>query len=366
MNIQQLMNELKKNVIEIRPRENSGSSASNRFDFQKNWALCMILELHEKPDDYLVTLEFHDDVIVFDSSTNPDKISFYQVKTSKSPHWTINELINRKKGKNGPLNSHLGKLYEHLEEFGDSVDTLNFITNNKIKGKLSSNVKCEDTFGFCCKDLNKDDLEKIIKSLKQEHSLNELKDFSSVTFFKLGELSIDKHSELTKMKLAEYIERFLPDVKYQISPLYKSIFDEIKKKSNIEKEITSFEELKKYKSVCRQDFDSYLKSISSSNSIKELAISIESRLNAENVDFSTIMNFRKNSKIYEIKKMTYNDKTLRNIEREINQVIKISDLNLCLKECSDLILSQLDLSKLVNNDFDKDLIQTIIFYQLYE
>lgn len=360
------MSELKQDIIKIRQRENSGSVASNRFDFQKNWTLCKIIELHEKPDDYLVTLEFHDDVVVFDSSTNPDKISFYQVKTSKSSNWTINGLISREKGKNELLSSHLGKLYEHLEKFGDSVESLNFVTNNTIKGKLSNGLKCEDTIGFCCSDLDSNELDKIIQGLKQEHSLNELKDFSSITFFKLGELSIDKHSELTKIKLAEYIEKFLPDVKYQISPLYKSIFDEIKKKSNIEKNITNFEELKKYKSVSRQDFDTYLETLNSSNSIKELAISIESRLNAENVDFSTIKNFRKNSKIYEVKKMTYNDKSLKNIEKEINQVIKRLDLDLGLKEYSEQIISQLDLSKLVNNDFDKDLIMTIIFYQLYE
>lgn len=360
------MSELKQNIIKIRPRENSGSAASNRFDFQKNWTLCKIIELHEAPDDYLVTLEFHDDVVVFDSSTNPDKISFYQVKTSKSPNWTINGLISRKKGKNGLLNSHLGKLYEHLENFEDSVESLNFVTNNKIKGKLSSGIKCEDTIEFCCNDLDKTELDKIIQSLKQEHALNDLKDFSSVTFFKLGELSIEKHSELTKIKLAEYIEKYLPDVKYQISPLYKSIFDEIKKKSNIEKEITSFEELKKYKSVSRQDFDSYLESLNSSNTIKELAVSIENRLNAEKVDFQTIKNFRRNSKIYEVKKMTYNDKSLKNIEKEISQVIKKLDSDLGLKECSVEVISQLDLNKLVNNDFDKDLIQTIIFYQLYE
>jgi len=361
------MDDLKQNIIRIRPRENSGSSSSNRFDFQKNWALCKILELHEKPNDYLVTLEFHDDIIIFDSSTDPDKISFYQVKTNKSPNWTINGLITRKKSKDGKLmNSYLGKLYAHIENFKDSVTSLNFITNNKIKGKLKSGVKCEDTFEFCCDDLEKNELDKIIQGLKEEHSLNALKDFSSITYFKLGELSIDKHSELTKIKLAEYIEKKFPDVKYQISPLYKTIFDEIRKKSNVEKEITSFDELKKYKSVSRQDFEYYLESIKSSDSIKELSSSIENRLNSERADFSTIKSFRKNSKIYEIKRMTYNDKALKNVEREIKQAIMKLDSDLSLVESSNKVLKNLDLEKVITNNIDKELIQTIIFYQLYE
>jgi hypothetical protein len=361
------LNELKQNIVKVKPRENSGSSSSNRFDFQKNWTLCKILELHDQPDDYLVTLEFHDDVIVFDSSTNPDKISFYQVKTSKSSNWTINGLIKRKKGKDGSLlNSHLGKLYEHIENFEDSVASLNFVTNNKIKGKLTDGTKCEDTIGFCCNDLEKAELDKVIQSLKNEHSLNKLKDFSNITFFKLGELSIDKHSELTKVKLADYIEKNLPDVKYQISPLYKSIFDEIRKKSNVEHSITDFEELKKYKSVSRKDFDSYLESLKTSESIKELYNSVENRLNSEGAGFSIIKSFRKNSKLYEIKKMTYNDKALKNVEKEIKQAIKKIDSSLGIVASSVQILNMLDLNKLTNNDIDKELIQTIIFYQLYE
>lgn len=361
------MNKLKQNIVKIKPRENSGASSSNRFDFQKNWALCKIIELHDQPDDYLVTLEFHDDVIVFDSSTNPDKISFYQVKTNKKSNWTINSLIQRKKGQDGNLlNSHLGKLYEHFEKFDDSVASLNFVTNNKIKGLLSDGTKCEDTVGFCCNEIDKKELDKIIQSLKDEHSLNNLKDFSSITFFKLGELSIDKHSDLTKVKLAEYIEKNMPDVKYQISPLYKSIFDEIRKKSNIEHSITSFEELRRYKSVSRQDFDSYLESLRYSESIKELHNSIESRLNSENADFLIIKNFRKYSKIYEIKKMTYNDKALKIIEKEIKKAILNIDVNLGLVDSAEQVLSLLEIDRLINNDIDKELIQTIIFYQLYE
>lgn len=361
------MSELKQNIVKNKPRENSGSSSSNRFDFQKNWALCKILELHEQPDDYLVTLEFHDDVIVFDSSENPGKISFYQVKTNKSANWTINSLIKRKKGKDGNLlNSHLGKLYEHIEKFDGSVASLNFVTNNKIKGKLSTGTKCEETLGFCCRDLEKNELDKVIQSLKEEHSLNTLKDFSKITYFKLGELSIDKHSELTKIKLAEYIEKHLPHVKYQISPLYKSIFDEIRKKSNVEHSIIDFGELKRYKSVSRNDFDSYLEVLESSNSINDLLLSIESRLNAENADFSLIKKFRKNSKLYEIKKMTYNDRPLKNIEKEIKQAISKIDCDLGLIESAQLTLKMLDMDKLTNNDIDKDLILTIIFYQLYE
>ena len=109
-----------------------------------------------------------------------------------------------------------------------------------------------------------------------------------------------------------------------------------------------------------------MESLKTSESIKELYNSVENRLNSENADFSIIKSFRKNSKLYEIKKMTYNDKALKKVEKEIKQAIKKIDSNLGLVASSELILNMLDLNKLTNNDIDKELIQTIIFYQLYE
>ncbi len=358
-----------KNYIEkIKPRENSGSTASNRFDFQKNWALCKILELHQKPDDYLLTLEYYDDVIVFDSSNDPKKISFYQIKTNKSTNWTINSLISRKKGKKGDLNSILGKLYDHLEKFEEVVESLNFVTNNKIKGKLKNNNKCEDANEFCCADLEKDVLDNIISELKKEHSLNSLKGFEDITFFKLGELSIEKHTELTKASLADFLDKNLPGVRYQIAPLYKSIFDEIKMKSNVEKTISNFEELKVKKSISRINFNSYLEELTKVEDFKIKRSSIENRLNSESVAFDKIKLFLKHSSEYEIRRMGYNDKSLKIIERMIEKYISENriDLEKGLFNCMEHIFLNIQSSLVKNPTMEKELVRVIILHKLYE
>jgi len=362
------MMKIKENIIQVRPRENSGPIASNRFDFQKNWAICKILELHQKPDDYMLTLEYFDDIIVFDSSSDPKKISFFQVKTNKSPNWTLNSLTARKKGKNGLLNSHLGNLYDHLEKFGDAVETLNFVTNNKIKGILNNNIKCEDTDEFCCSNLEKGALDKIIVDLKLEHSLNTLKAFEKITYFKLGELSIDKHTELTKALLADFLDNNLPTVKYQIAPLYKSIFDEIRKKSNFEKTILNFEELKLKKSVSRKDFDSYINELKKTEDFKSVRTSIENRLNAEKVGFDKIKLFLKHSSIYEIKRMNYNDKYLLNIENKINELIKKNTIDFSngLYNCMEQVYSNSTELIADNSTIDSEMIKVIILHKLYE
>jgi hypothetical protein len=362
------MSELKQNIISTRPRENSGSSSSNRFDFQKDWAICKLLELHSKPQDYLLTLEHHDDIIIFDSCSDPTKISFYQVKTNKKNHWTLNELIKQKKGKTTLLNSPLGKLFDHLVKFGDNVESLNFITNNKVKGVLSDDSKCEDTSGFCVSELKDTELNKIIDALKSEHTLNDLKDFEKITFFKLGELDIDKHSDLTKARIVDFLDKNFSDLSYKIAPLYKSIFDEIKMKTDYEKSVTNFEELKAKKSISRGDFDKYIKELESSNSIPNTTLSIENRLNTENVNFQTVQSFKTQSRIYELKKMSYNDKAFKKVEDQIRKTK--SELtfaeNSSLIDCQQQIITELNTTNLVSNSLNNDLIAAMVLYIIYE
>jgi hypothetical protein len=62
---------LKQQLLDIKPRETSGARTANRFDYQDDWAFCQILELHEADDDYVVVFDYHDDVLVLDSATDP-------------------------------------------------------------------------------------------------------------------------------------------------------------------------------------------------------------------------------------------------------------------------------------------------------
>lgn len=361
------MADIKGKIFSVEPREKSGSVASNRFDFQKNWAICKILELHQEPDDYLLTLEYHDDIIVFDSSTEPNKISFYQVKTNATKNWTIQSLVSRKKGKEGLLNSHLGKLFDHLKNFGGSVKSLNFVTNAKIKGVLADKSKCEDVKEFKCGDLDKTDLDKILNQLKEEHSLNDLLNFEDMTFFKLGELSVDHHTEITKTKLLEFIEANFPDIKYQISPLYRAIFDEIKKKSNFELNVKEFDELKKFKSISRDGFESYIQTVQSASSMKDVASAIENRLNSEGVDFRFVKTFKLKAAQYEINKMKYNDRTLNVLVNMIKKLIKCksSEIGSRLYDNMQMIFREVDLNSLPTHNMDEDYVKAIILFELY-
>lgn len=132
-----------KDFVDKPVRENSGSRSSNRFDYQKNWSLCELLELHSENTDYLMVFEHHEDVVVIDRQSSPSTATFYQVKTRNSGNWTVGSLT-KSKSKDDKTQSILGKLYENHIHFPDSAERLVFTSNQPFSAKLQSGEKAID------------------------------------------------------------------------------------------------------------------------------------------------------------------------------------------------------------------------------
>lgn len=49
---------------------------ANRFDYQKDWALYKVLEFQLENGNYVIVLDFHDDILILDLDISPDKIGF--------------------------------------------------------------------------------------------------------------------------------------------------------------------------------------------------------------------------------------------------------------------------------------------------
>ncbi|MDN4011998.1 dsDNA nuclease domain-containing protein [Chryseobacterium gambrini] len=238
----------------VKPRENSGSMASNRFDFQKNWAICKLIELLSNGDsDFLLAFEYHEDIILLDSSSNPSQIDFFQIKTKNKGAYTLNEILKRKKLKTEDSGSILGKLFINRTNFNDETNSLNIVSNTSFKPSgISSGT-------FCCNQLNDNEKKEIEKSLESELGIRWLEEFLDIIFFHTSDLTVNHHNEITKDKLNKLIENnYSSDVKFNPSLAYRTIFDEVNRRNNIEKDINSFEELIKYKAISREDFEKML------------------------------------------------------------------------------------------------------------
>jgi hypothetical protein len=84
------------------PREAAGSRNSNRTDYQKDWALCHLLELHDTGQNYALVVERHDDVVVLDCPVDPERVDFYQLKTKDDGDWRLAKLLHVEKSKADP------------------------------------------------------------------------------------------------------------------------------------------------------------------------------------------------------------------------------------------------------------------------
>ena len=73
--------DLTEKLLKIPERENAGARSSNRFTFQQVWAFDYMLKVVEEDRDFVLFMEFHDDIIVL-SKTDKDEYytSFYYKK----------------------------------------------------------------------------------------------------------------------------------------------------------------------------------------------------------------------------------------------------------------------------------------------
>jgi hypothetical protein len=100
--------------------------------YQHTWALCHLLGLHSSTTDYVLLMEYHDDVVVLDSSRAPRAADLFQIKTLSDKSWKTKALLaipkpaipksrkgtgDRESVEVSKAQSILGKLLDHCSRF---------------------------------------------------------------------------------------------------------------------------------------------------------------------------------------------------------------------------------------------------------
>ncbi len=322
---------LKDKLKDIKPRENSGSMASNRFDFQKNWAICKLIELTKNNDDFMLAFEYHEDIIVFDTSDDPTYIDFFQIKTKDKGKFNLNNLLKKQVKKDNEGNSILGKLLNNRINFEKETNSLNLVCNAYFSFKSKDLSKKEKVAGD---DLNIDEKKLIENSICLELKTNWVDDFLKKLNFSVTDLTIDHHNEITKSKLNTLIEeKYSSDIKYNPSLAYRTIFDEINRRNNIEKVPSDFEELIKYKAVSKQDFENFLNIvITEPNKVEALKSKVFDILDVNQIETSNRLQYSSAWKDLEIELLKINNsffnKTRGTIKKIIHENLKSIDNNI--------------------------------------
>jgi hypothetical protein len=312
-------------IVRIPRREIGGSQASNRGGYQESWAFCLLLKLHSKKDDYLVLLDFHDDVVVLDSATNPKTIDFYQIKTKKSGHWTISLLIKPQKTKSGARSlSIASKMYANKLAFPQQSQSLNFVSNVPFRVRIKDKPSKMAVDSFELTHLLRDGLKDFSRTLQQEHNLPYSPICDIITRFTTDPLSIDGHSDHALGQFANFLTTVKGDGKYAVTAGFKSIATTISRKIRYEKDITNPETLVAAKAISRKEFDNMLSTIVSHEEEKDRWSDIRQTLIAENYSFSALTRWHNCWKKYAIHRLDHSNLILSGIQKQIRLALKES------------------------------------------
>ena len=267
------MKSLKQKLLQIPLREDAGSRSANRFDFQKDWTICKIIELHRNQQDYLVLCDYHEDIAILDSETAPNNVKFIQVKTRRGRTWTTNSLHKRKKSSdsNKLLSSILGNLFLLRTQLPENSVELYFVSNANFRVRLScaptSRSASLEYSEIYLSQLSDSDKNEIVDSLKAELGLNQTDTMSLVSsnvccLVKIS-LPLDDRESFVYGVIGMFFEELFPDSSIKVLPFYRAMFDLVRTKTNYERIrcATSFEELKSKKGISRSDFQSMIHSV---------------------------------------------------------------------------------------------------------
>lgn len=228
----------------------SGSMAYNRLDMQISQAVLLSIQVFTNLD-FLLVMDYYDDISLFDDSKNPNSVSYYQMKTSEE-HFTFNTIIKEK---------WIDKLYEHLYNPQFLITELGLITNCSIveTGSPKKEYKKGKTdFSL----FNENTKEKIIKDIASHFNIPEEKvDLSKFVHIKT-DLTINRHKDLAESEFANFLYKDYPKISYDsIKVIYQSLITLLTKKQEFENigKDESFENVRKNKGVSKGDIQEIIK-----------------------------------------------------------------------------------------------------------
>ena len=298
------------------PRETSGSRSANRFDYQLSWAFCLLLDLESNPDGYILVLDHHDDVVVFDSEQAPEAADFFQIKTETRNKWTLAKLIARKEG----THSILGKLYGHKLDFGDRVRSLNFISNQIFSLETETGKPAKDLEDAKLSDLCATAIAKASETLKKEHGLNDLSISELEFVFKTDSLTPKGHQLHAEGKLSQYLKNTFGDKPYFVSNAFVALIDYLKRRNNYEGTITSEEDMLAYKCITKSKFSPLL-ARSARLGDKDTWARLENMLSADGVGLGILRKYHSIWQAKEIELLEYSNTIAQETQEIADEIV---------------------------------------------
>lgn len=272
-------------LAELPERETAGSTSADRFAYQRDWALCRLLALHDKGGEYVLLFEFHEDVTELDAVVDPQRATFFQIKTDDKRAWTLNRLVARKKGKGGELASIMGRLCGKADSLPKGSARFRFVTNAKFSIPLQ--LPHSHSGGeLDLKLLTPDALNQLKKALDAELGPSASDVVEDALRFETADITLSEHSTLATGKLADFMDGYATGCTVAISPLYRTLAGEILRKTVATRPSGDLQAICKKKAISRSDLDTMLGQAIKTTPTHQTWSTISGQLAADGVDLA--------------------------------------------------------------------------------
>ncbi len=253
----------------IKPREKSGARTSSRFEFQANFSILKILDLHEAGSDYRVLLDHSDDLTILDSSDNPTRIQFYQIKGRDSgQRWTIKQLVKEEKGGASPR-SVIGKMYQNAANFPAEAELTAFASNASYNFLLKDGTKTTpDNAIIKGIDLHGDEVQAIDAILEPDFPSPRNPACIGILLFERTNLPLQQQATFVTGRLAEYLAKLAGGDKFPIKALYDVLLQNVKARAGNTEEPDSLSKFYQTKSISRAEIDALIERASTKRNLE--------------------------------------------------------------------------------------------------
>lgn len=174
----------------------SGARAYNRLDLQLSQAVLLTIELFPQPN-FLVLMDYYDDIVVFDDKNKNANVTFYQVKTKDNDSMSMDTILGK---------DWLPKLYSHMRNPEFVVKELAFVTNAPITYKLNDgNRKKLENPKTVLSTIENETQNKIKEKIANVHGITvDEVDLTKFCHIKTT-LTIEEHKCIAKQKFTEFL-----------------------------------------------------------------------------------------------------------------------------------------------------------------
>lgn len=235
-----------KERIELNKNEIAGSRTKNRLTVQISYAMQLIMEYYSM--DYVILMDYIEDVAIIENPNDPSGLRLYQVKTkSTDKQYALTTVIK---------DEWFQKLYRNALKYEGYVNEAAVVCNTDIVYK-QENVFANKKASLS--DMKEDpNVKKIVKAIAKDLNISEQEVDLSKFFFIKSNLSTKGHKDEVEYQFENFLLK--EDSNLQVATaraIFKTIYDELDYKFNweLDENCSDVTEILKMKGVNSTDIN---------------------------------------------------------------------------------------------------------------